>query len=111
MEGTEWGIGRQKDLRTGHARPCLLHIGEQGFADLLWEWKTHRTLTLARDAQGALVPVNVLPLQGSDVPRPESEAGQQEEDRPITHPTCGGAITGGQHTFHGLCGQILGQGG
>ena len=40
-ERTEGGEGRQKDMRTRHPRPCLLHIGEHGLADLLRERETY----------------------------------------------------------------------
>jgi hypothetical protein len=61
-ERTEGGEGRQKDMRTRHTRPCLLHIGEHGLADLLRERETRGTLTFASHTQGARVPVDITPL-------------------------------------------------
>ena len=61
----------EKYVRARDARLWVPGIGQQGVADLLREWETGVPPILAGNAQGTIVPVDIAPLQGSDIPGAE----------------------------------------
>src|SRR5215468_2072546 len=66
-----WLEGRrdgEKHVRARDARLWVRGIVQQGVAHLLREWEARVTPILAGDAQGAIVPVDIVPFQGSDIP-------------------------------------------
>jgi hypothetical protein len=71
-ERAERGDGGQKDVWAGHVRPVVFAIAEDGLAHLLRERKTGRTTIFASDAQRAIRPGDIVPLQRGHIACPES---------------------------------------
>jgi hypothetical protein len=101
----------EKHMRARDARLLVRGIVQQGVAHLLREGEACLPPILADNAPCAVVPVDITPLQGSDIPCAEPSACQQQQHSAVAAPARGGPVTAPQHPFDRLSGQIPGQGG
>jgi hypothetical protein len=67
---------REKHVLARDARSLVFGIVKYGAAHFLREREARVTPILASDAQRAVVPIDIAPLQGSDIPCAESETCQ-----------------------------------
>lgn len=79
----------------------MLEIGGDGLADFLDEGSDALVMGFARgDTPPALIPVDILYTEGRDFMRPDTEAGEEQQDGVIPQ-GCGTAVdTGGEDSLH-----------
>jgi hypothetical protein len=88
-----------KDLPCRARRSAVTEVGDEGCADLVWQWEAITACTLAPDEEFPGVPIQIIQGQGRHFTSPSAEPGQQEQNRVITWPLWCAAVTASSQAF------------
>jgi hypothetical protein len=88
-----------KELPCRARRSAVTEVGDEGVADLVWQWEAITARTLAPDEEFPGVPIQIIQGQGRHFTSPSAEPGQQEHNRVITLPVVWAAVTASSQAF------------